>query len=39
MCANIKRLSQREKALQLFERHLEVEWTFATQDFPGDELL
>src|SRR4029077_3715261 len=39
MCANIKRLSRREKALQLFKGHLEVEWSFATYNFPGYELL
>jgi len=39
MCADVKRFSRREKALQLFKWHFEVEWSVATHIPAGDELL
>ena len=39
MCADVKRFSRREEALQLLKWHFEIEWSFATHNFAGDELL
>ena len=39
MRANVKRFSRREKALERFKRHLEIERTFAAHNFATDELL